>query len=131
MKSIVAIFVLLLSFSQLPAQMIPPSEQVKQDEQTDIGSDQDARPINLSEVLSEVQYPELARDAGIEGEVIIRIELDEAGRYVGYTEVASPSELLTEAVTDVMSQLYANPAIVNGEATTSAFKVRIGFKIDE
>ena len=131
MKSIVAIVALLFSFSQLPAQMAPPSEQVEENKQTDIVPDQDARPINLSEVLSKVQYPELARDAGIEGDVIIRIELDEAGRYVGYTEVASPSELLTEAVTDVMSQLYANPAIVNGEATPSAFKVRIGFKLDE
>ena len=47
-----------------------------------ISVDQEAVPVNLDQIRKQVGYPQIARDAGIQGQVVIRVLIDENGNYV-------------------------------------------------
>ncbi|MEO0472547.1 MAG: TonB family protein [Bacteroidota bacterium] len=126
MKPFFVLIAIVVAFSHLQAQMEPPAESTA----SELVQSSDSL-VSLREVLSDVQYPELARNAGIEGEVVLRIETDEDGHYAGFAEVASPSALLAEAVAEAFMELENNPTVIDGIAAASHVNIRIGFKLDE
>ena len=55
-------------------------------------------PLNLDSVKAHIVYPELAKDAEIEGRVILKILVDEQGRYNKHKVLRSTHPILTKAV---------------------------------
>ena len=72
-------------------------------------------PRNMDEIRASIGYPSHAKDAGIEGEVVLRVLVDEKGAYVKHTIMESFHPLLR-----IPCELHApliefEPAIRDGE----------------
>jgi protein TonB len=72
-------------------------------------------PVNLDQVKSLIGYPPMAKEAEIEGRVIIRIQVDKNGQYVKHIVIKDPHPILTKAVTDKISALSFTPGIQAGK----------------
>lgn len=86
-------------------------------------------PINLVEVQMDIGYPKVARDAGIEGEVIVRILVDEKGNYKNHEVLKSSHPILEKAVTEQINQLKFEPVIVKGKGVEYYSDVPFSFKL--
>lgn len=67
--------------------------------------------IDISELQKRVVYPELARRAGIEGTVNIRVLVDKKGKPKKYIIESSDSDLLNKAAIDAVMASTFTPAI--------------------
>jgi len=72
-------------------------------------------PINFEEIKKIIGYPAMAKEAEIEGRVIVRVLVDEKGNYIKHTVLKDPHPILTKAVTDKIDRLIFNPAIQNNK----------------
>jgi TonB family protein len=72
-------------------------------------------PINLLGFRGVTGYPALAKESEIEGEVILRVLVDNYGRYLKHIVLQDPHPMLTKAVTDKIEQLRFTPGIQNGK----------------
>lgn len=68
------------------------------------------KPINLNEIKKLVGYPKIARDAGIQGQVILRVLVDKSGNYKKHEVLAEGHKILREAVEKHIDKLNFNPA---------------------
>ena len=55
-------------------------------------------PLNMSEIQRLIGFPQIARDAGITGRVILEVKVNEEGNYVSHQVVKDPHPILTKAV---------------------------------
>lgn len=72
-------------------------------------------PLNMADVKRSIKYPEAAKEAGIEGYVVIRALVNKKGRVEKHILVKSPSPLLYEAVRIVLPDLRFSPASDRGK----------------
>lgn len=72
-------------------------------------------PLNMAEVKRSIIYPETAKEAGIEGYVIIRALVNKKGRVEKHILVKSPSPVLYEAVKIVLQDVRFSPASDKGK----------------
>ncbi|MCS7189490.1 MAG: energy transducer TonB [Bacteroidia bacterium] len=71
---------------------------------------EEPQPLNLEEIKSLIQYPPLAKEAGIQGKVVVRILVDEEGKYLRHLVINSPHKFLTEAVEKELPNIRFSPA---------------------
>jgi TonB family protein len=62
-------------------------------------------PINLGKVWAHIDYPKIARDAGIQGEVRFRVLINAQGQYVRHELLAQAHPILTQAVEPFLDEL--------------------------
>ncbi len=67
-------------------------------------------PINLNEIKRLVGYPQICRDAGIQGQVLLRVLVDKSGNYKKHEVLAEGHKILREAVEKHIGKLNFNPA---------------------
>lgn len=95
------------------------------------GSDQSAGPIR-ARLIGELPTPRVPRQAAdVEGQVLVRFSVDLQGRPVmeTFSVEASPSQLLTAAVRNVIPKMRFEPARVAGpDSKPIADVVQIGFR---
>jgi len=84
---------------------------------------------NYSEVLSQIEYPQVCREQGIEGTVLVRVSLDAQGQLIGHEFVKFPCADLKDAVSKVLPLLNFQAAIVDGEAVSSKLLIPIDFRL--
>ena len=70
----------------------------------------EAIPLNLSAIISQVEYPANAIQAGIEGIVQVMVRVDRSGNYMEHEIVHSPHEMLSLAVAPYIGCLRFEPA---------------------
>jgi protein TonB len=76
-----------------------------------------------------VQYPSIARQAGIEGTVVVKIVVTEAGKPESPEILKSPSEVLDRAaVTAVMQQMF-KPGRQRGRAVATYMAIPVRFRL--
>lgn len=81
--------------------------------------------------LVKPEYTDAARQAGVNGSVVLQLSLDEQGRVTSTKTVSGLSNGLTEqAIAAAKSSIFA-PAIVNGKAAKSVGTITYNFKIDK
>lgn len=83
-------------------------------------------PVNMDEIKAAIGYPALAREGGIEGEVTLKILVDENGNYKKHIVLKQVHPLLLNAVQEHVSKLRFTPAI-QGEKPI-AFWLVVPFK---
>ncbi len=88
-------------------------------------------PFNLDEVKRSIKYPQVARDAHIEGPVVVRILIDKNGNYVRHKVLISQHPILTAAIEEKLSKLRFTPAIQGGKPIMFWVNVPFGFKLME
>ncbi|MEO0896383.1 MAG: energy transducer TonB [Bacteroidota bacterium] len=73
--------------------------------------DQQPECINLSDIKKLIGYPQIARDAGIKGSVVVRILIDKKGRYEKHIVLNTAHPILSKAVEKQLPNLRFTPAI--------------------
>jgi len=68
-------------------------------------------PVNLDQLKGLIGYPPMAKEAEIEGKVIVRVQVDKEGKYVKHLVIKDPHPILTKAVTDKINMLSFTPGI--------------------
>ena len=97
-----------LGFSQIdPTREIGPNEFVI--------LDKEPVPLNLSELKALIGYPNEALHAGIDGQVLIRIMIDEQGEYLKYLILNDPHPILTNSVLQKIDSIRFTPAYQGGK----------------
>jgi TonB family protein len=76
------------------------------------------------------EYPELARRARVEGEVVLKISVNEEG-YVSNVEIISGHQLLRQAAVDAVKQWKYEPALSNGKPSAAKTTVMVHFVLPE
>ncbi|MBX7243369.1 MAG: energy transducer TonB [Bacteroidia bacterium] len=66
--------------------------------------------LNLDSVMTLIGYPEMAKEAGIEGDVVLRIQVDENGRYVKHIVSKQVHPVLLKAVENNVKYLRFSPS---------------------
>lgn len=92
--------------------------------------EQEPRPVNYDELKKQVGYPPLARDAGIQGDVVVRILVSKDGRYEKHVVLRSRHELLTKAVEAQLNQLRFTPGIQAGKPIRVWVTIPFRFKLN-
>jgi TonB family protein len=76
------------------------------------------------------EYPELARRARVEGEVVLKISVNEEG-YVSNVEVISGHQLLRQAAVDAVKQWRYEPTVLNGKPVPVIATITVNFVLPE
>ncbi|MFP4527074.1 MAG: energy transducer TonB [Candidatus Kapaibacterium sp.] len=85
--------------------------------------------VDLAELQKNVKYPDMARRAGIEGTVTIRVLVDQDGSVRRMVVQSTDSELLNEAAKDAVKKTAFTPAIQNNEPVICWVSIPIRFKL--
>ncbi|MEZ5065518.1 MAG: energy transducer TonB [bacterium] len=75
------------------------------------------------------EYPELARAAGLEGEVLLRISVDERGRVVDVVAVRSDGSAFADAALAAARRWTFDPARMSGRPVASTILVPVRFTL--
>ncbi len=86
-------------------------------------------PVNMDQVKSKMDYPAMARESGIEGRVILRVLLDENGRYMKHVVKQSPHKWLTEEAIKHVDEIRFTPGIQAGNPVKCWITVPFDFRI--
>ena len=86
-------------------------------------------PVKVPRLISETKpvYPATARQAGVDGNVVVRIVIDKAGNVVDARAIAGP-EMLRGAAVDAVRQWRYEPSILNGQPVSVQMPVAIPFR---
>ena len=111
MKTIFFTLIALISFSASAQQMAiahtrPSAPAFKE-----------AYALNLSQVKAEVGYPEICRDAHIEGKVFVQIQVSTQGEYISHRVQKASNKFFRQAVEQQVCNLEFSPAYINGKRT--------------
>jgi protein TonB len=92
--------------------------------------DEQPAAVNMDELKRSIEYPQMARDAGITGKVILRVLIDEQGRYVRHIVKRSPNPWLTQAVEKHINKIRFTPAIQGGRPIKTWVTVPFDFNFN-
>lgn len=85
--------------------------------------------IDLGELQKRVVYPEMARKAGIEGRVIVRVLVGKDGRPTKAVIEDSDSQMLDQAAKDAIMRSVFTPGIQNKQPVICWVSIPIRFKL--
>jgi protein TonB len=84
--------------------------------------------VNLAQVRGSMNYPEVAREAGIEGRVTVKVLVGESGNVIKVGSVSGPDAFHDE-VRDKASDLQFTPGLQNGKPVKVWVTVPFNFKL--
>ena len=103
------------------------------DQEPDINAfifvDEEPRPVNMNQIRQLIGYPPEAVEENIEGQVVVRVLVDEAGNYTKHKVIVIGDPLLAEAVESQIENLKFSPAIQNGEKIKFWVNIPFSFKL--
>ncbi|MCX7877259.1 MAG: TonB family protein [Ignavibacteria bacterium] len=85
--------------------------------------------VNLQQVRAMISYPSIARDAGIEGRVSIKVLVNEEGRVIKTGSISGP-EVFHEEVKQKVTYLEFTPGLQNGRPVKVWVTVPFNFKLN-
>ena len=85
----------------------------------------------MASLQGRVEYPRLAREAGIEGRVFVQFVVDETGTVVDPVVVRSPSELLSDAALRAVRETRFEPGRQRGRPVKVRFSLPINFVLND
>lgn len=91
--------------------------------------EQEPKPLNMKEVQDQIGYPQAAVDSGIQGQVILRVLVDESGNYLKHKVVKGVNPLLSSAVEQHVGKLMFSPALREGKATKFWVNIPFNFRM--
>ncbi len=85
--------------------------------------------VDLATLQKSIIYPEMARRAGVEGQVIVRVLVGKDGKPKKSVVQYSDSKMLDKAAKAAVMKQVFTPAIQNGRAITCWVSIPISFKL--
>lgn len=86
--------------------------------------------VNLGDIQKEIGYPTIAREGGIEGDVTLRILVDEEGNYVKHIVIKQVHPILLKAVEEHVRKVKFTPAIQGNKPIQFWVNVPFKFKLN-
>jgi TonB family protein len=86
-------------------------------------------PLNMADIRQEIGYPNLARDAGISGQVIFRVLVGKDGKLLEYKIIKDAHPILRQAVEKEIMNLRFSPGIIKSKATKFWVNIPFSFKL--
>ncbi|MEL6614442.1 MAG: energy transducer TonB [Bacteroidota bacterium] len=83
----------------------------------------------IPELQKRVEYPEMARRAGVEGRVFLQFVVDERGQVSDAVCARSPNDLLCEAALDALRKSEFRPGMQRGRPVKVRFTLPVDFKL--
>lgn len=84
--------------------------------------------VNLQQIKSMMKYPEIARESGIEGRVIVKVLVGTDGSIIRIGSISGP-EIFYEEVREKIMELKFTPAIMNSEPVKCWVSVPFYFRM--
>ena len=94
-----------------------------------ISVDQEPKTLNMRDVQMKIGYPQVARDAGIEGTVVLRILVGNEGQYIRHVVLNSVHPALEGAVVQNISKISFTPAEKDGKPVKFWVNLPFTFKL--
>ncbi len=94
-----------------------------------IFAEEEPKPVNMADVQKLIGYPQIARDAGIEGNVVVRVLVDKRGNYDKHKIITQVHPILTKAVEEHINKLQFTPAIQGGKPIKFWVNIPFNFKL--
>ena len=107
----------------------PVAVEDSQDEVFEVAEVQPELIGGLEGLQSRVEYPEFARRAGIEGQVVVQFVVDERGNVVDPVVLRSPNDLLSEAAVKAVQESRFTPGQQRGRPVKVRFAVPVTFRL--
>ncbi len=85
------------------------------EETTFVLLEKEPQPVNLDDLKAAIGYPLMAKEAEIQGKVIMRVLVDKFGNYVKHIVLKDPHPILTNAVASKIDMLKMTPGIQSGK----------------
>jgi TonB family protein len=94
------------------------------------GPSSPGKTINEPRLISSTRpmYPVLAKQASVEGDVVVSAEIDATGKVIGAKATTGPMYLRQAAVDAVRNWKY-DPATINGTPTSAQISIKIQFRL--
>jgi len=80
-----------------------------------VAVEKEPQPVNIDDIKRRIGYPPLAKEAGIQGKVIVRVLVGKDGKYVKHVILKSPHKILADAVEKELPNLEFTPGIQAGK----------------
>lgn len=94
-----------------------------------IVAEEEPKPVNMNEIKQAIGYPQVARDAGIEGNVVVRVLVDKDGSYRRHKVLNGVHPVLEKAVEKQLPNLRFTPAIQGGKPIQFWVNIPFAFKL--
>lgn len=94
------------------------------------GAVENAKATNYKEVLKQIEYPQVCREKGIEGQVLVLLRIGKNGQIKSYKIKSAPCSDLEVAVENSLPFLTFEPGRDgNGKAVSSKVVLPVNFKL--
>ncbi len=108
----------------------PPEPEPEPEQEIFMVVEQQPEMIGGMEALyDEIEYPDFARRAGIEGRVFVQFVVDQEGNVTNPTVLRSPHEMLSEEALRVIQMMQFTPGMQRGEAVLVRMSIPITFEL--
>ncbi len=114
---------------RVPPPPPPPEPEPTEPEIFEVAEIQPALIGGLEGLQSRVEYPAIAIQAGVEGQVVIQFVVDERGNVVDPIVLRSPNDLLTEAALKAVQESRFTPGQQRGRPVKVRFAVPVTFTL--
>ena len=94
-----------------------------------IFAEEEPAPVNMDDIKKLIGYPQIARDAGIEGNVVVRVLVDKKGNYGKHRIINQVHPILAKAVEEHVPKLKFTPAIQGGKPIQFWVNIPFNFKL--
>ena len=85
--------------------------------------------VNMDDLKKMIGYPPMAKEAGIEGKVVVRVLIDKYGHYVKHITLKEAHPILNNAVASKIDQLRMTPGIQGGRPIKVWVTLPFDFKL--
>lgn len=85
--------------------------------------------VDNSQIMNKLEYPELAKKAGLEGKVVLRVLVRRNGSVKRYIVEKTDSELFNKSAGDAVMKTQFLPALQSGKPVACWLSVPISFKL--
>lgn len=86
--------------------------------------------FDYAKLQRSIEYPEMAKRAGIQGRVIVRVLISKEGKPTRTLIEYSDSDMLNKAAEEAIKKQIFTPAIQNGQPVMVWVSIPINFKLD-
>jgi protein TonB len=109
----------------------PPPDEEEEEEEDEIFVVVEQQPDcgGIEALQKEVEYPDFARKAGIEGRVFVQFVVNEEGNVVQPKVTRGVHKLLNEAALDAVKDLSCNPGMQRGKAVKVRMSLPVNFQL--
>ncbi len=94
-----------------------------------VNIEREPQAVNMEDLKKLIGYPPMAKEAGIEGKVVLRVLIDKYGHYVKHVTLKEAHPILNNAVASKIDQLRMTPGIQGGKPIKVWVTLPFDFKL--